>query len=58
MDWLHGTRIERAKVLLSNPALKYYEIAAQIGYADYKTFAKYFLRYTGTSIRKYRQLHG
>lgn len=55
IDWLHFTRIERAKLLLSNPQLKFYELAGMVGYADYKTFAKYFLRYVGISPRAYRQ---
>jgi len=55
IDWMHHARIDKAKALLTNPQLKHFEIASMVGYADYKTFAKYFLRYTGMSVRRYKQ---
>lgn len=53
-QWLNRYRIERAKGLLSTGKYKHYEIASMVGYTDYKTFAKYFSKYTGKNAREFK----
>jgi AraC-like DNA-binding protein len=44
-------RIEAAKSLLANTALKTYEIAEKVGYANVETFCRVFKKITGTTAR-------
>ena len=53
IQWLQQYRIERAKSLLATGRYKNYEIASMVGFTDYKTFAKYFSRYTGTNTKEF-----
>lgn len=48
-------RIEKAKLLLRNPSLKIYEIAARCGYADENYFIRVFKKITGATPLKYRE---
>jgi len=56
----HVTRIrmEKAKALLANPAIKTYEISEQIGYPNYSHFNKAFRRYTGVSPTEFKKRMG
>ena len=53
IQWLQQYRIEQAKSLLATGRYKNYEIASMVGFTDYKTFAKYFSRYTGTNAKEF-----
>ncbi len=48
-------RVRHAKELLSTSGLLVYEIAAQVGYGDYRSFSRVFRRVTGESPTEYRQ---
>ena len=56
-DLLNGIRIDRAKALLEDPALRISEIAATVGYADTAHFSRVFKKCTGISAGDYRNLH-
>ena len=56
-EYLHLTRIKKAQELLQNTRLKYYEIAEQVGYKNYKYFSSYFSKISGCSAREYQLLH-
>lgn len=53
-DLLGGMRIELAKQLLSNPALRVHEVAEQTGYADVAHFSKSFKKFAGCTPGEYR----
>ncbi len=53
-DIVNGLRIEKAKELLSDPALKVHEIAQEVGYGDVAHFSKNFKKLTGVSPMEYR----
>lgn len=57
-EWLNKFRVEKAKALiLQNPGDKVYEIAAKVGFNDYKYFAFIFKKYTGYTPRTFRELN-
>ena len=56
-ELLNGVRIERAKQLLEEPALRISEIAEQVGYADTAHFSRVFKKLTEVSPGDYRNLH-
>ena len=52
-------RMERAKELLLDPAMKNYEIAEQVGFADPHYFGSAFKKYTGMTPTEYgRKIRG
>lgn len=53
-QYVTNLRMERAKVLLTDPSLKMYEAAFQCGYADYAHFTKTFKKHYGYSPKEYR----
>lgn len=53
-EWLSRYRVDRARELLATTSLRTYEIAARVGYADYKYFSKTFKRLVGCSPGDYR----
>ncbi|NLA54535.1 MAG: response regulator [Clostridiales bacterium] len=53
-DILSEIRIDEAKKLLSDPALKIYEVAGKVGFNDVAHFSKTFKRLTGKSPVDYR----
>ena len=53
-DLLNGVRVERAKALLENPALRISEIAERVGYADTAHFSRVFKKTEGISAGDYR----
>ena len=56
-DLLNGVRVEKAKELLEDPALRISEIAAIVGYADTAHFSRVFKKSEGISANEYRNLH-
>ena len=59
-DLLNQIRIEKAKHLLGQKSIYFYEIAQMVGFSSYKQFAKHFMISTGISARKFQlwQKHG
>ncbi len=51
---LNGVRIEKAKVLLENPAYRIGEIADKVGFLDMAHFSRVFKKQTGISANEYR----
>jgi len=49
-------RVERAKQLLKDSALKVYEIAEHVGYNDFRHFAKVFKEHEGITPGQYREI--
>ncbi len=55
-EYLTHVRIERAKELLAGGVLSITEVAGQVGYGDPAYFSRVFLKETGHSPRKFRNL--
>lgn len=53
-DILNAIRIQKAKVLLSDPSLKIGEIGEMVGYADTAHFARTFKKLEGMSANEFR----
>lgn len=53
-DLLGGIRIEKAKELLADPALKIWEISEKTGFSDVTHFSRIFKKLTGMSANEYR----
>lgn len=54
--WVNWLRVEESKVLLlENPQTSILEVSEQLGYSEQSNFGRYFLRYTGTTPRQWRQ---
>ncbi len=51
---LNGIRVEKAKQLLKDPALKIYDIADQVGFLDLTHFSRVFKKIEGISANEYR----
>lgn len=56
-DYLIRVRIDKAKQLLRDPRMKFYEICEAVGYADPSYFSKLFKRLTGQTPSAYRDRH-
>jgi len=54
LDLLGGMRVEKAKRLLTNPALRIHEVAEQCGYSDLGHFSRSFKKLTGLTPGEYR----
>ncbi|RUS42441.1 response regulator [Cohnella sp. AR92] len=55
IEYLTRVRLEKAKEMLLTTTLKFYEIAAKVGYADPNYFSILFKKHTGSSPRDYRE---
>ena len=53
-DLLGTMRIERAKLLLTDPAMRVHDVAAMVGYNDVAHFSKSFKKITGLKPVEYR----
>jgi YesN/AraC family two-component response regulator len=53
-EYVNTLKIEKAKVLLSNPLLKVCEIADMLGFASSSYFTRFFKRYTLKTPQQYR----
>lgn len=53
-DLLNGVRIQRAKELLREPALRIWEISETVGFADVTHFSRIFKKLAGMSANEYR----
>ena len=51
---LTSKRMEKAKILLKNPALKIVDVSEQLGYSNSYYFSHCFKKYTGQSPREYK----
>jgi len=56
-EYVHRTRMERAKFLLRSSPMKIYEIAAQLGYMRPHSFNFVFKKAYGMTPQKYRELN-
>lgn len=54
LELLNSMRIEQAKILLADPALRIHVIAQQVGYSDVAHFSKSFKKITGKNPGEYR----
>ncbi|MBQ8073648.1 MAG: response regulator [Clostridia bacterium] len=53
-DLLGGIRVEQARRLLLDPALRVHEVAERTGFSDVAHFSKSFKKYTGCTPGEYR----
>jgi two-component system response regulator YesN len=53
VEYIHHLRIDKAKALLADNRLKFYEVAAQVGFTDHTYFSKVFKKTTGMGPREY-----
>ena len=51
---LNGVRIDKAKLLLKDPALRIGDIAEQVGFLDITHFSRVFKKLEGISANEYR----
>ncbi|NHW37085.1 response regulator [Paenibacillus aceris] len=55
MEYVTRIRLDKAKDLLRHTPMKFYEIAAKVGYSDPQYFSVFFKKHTGTSLTEYRE---
>lgn len=55
LQYLHGARITKAKLLLSETTLKVHEIGYQVGYENTNQFIHHFKKITGWTPAAYRE---
>lgn len=55
IEYLTSVRIKKAKELLHNTTLKFYEIAEKVGYRDPNYFSILFKKHTGITPKDYRE---
>ncbi|WP_217596291.1 response regulator [Cohnella sp. GbtcB17] len=53
-EYLMKVRIEKAKELLRDPRIKFYEVCELVGYTDPSYFGKLFKKMTGLTLSAYR----
>lgn len=57
-EWLNKFRIKKAKeLILQEPGSRVYEIAAKVGFNDYKYFSFIFKKYTGYTPGTFKELN-
>jgi len=57
-DYVKRQRLEKAAHLLRNSPLKVYEVAAEVGFPNYRYFTDVFFQQYGRSPREFRSSHG
>lgn len=55
LDYITRMRLDKAKVLLADPALKLHEISLLVGYQDVKYFSGLFKQWVGETPSQYRK---
>lgn len=55
INYLTRVRIDKARELLLQPHYKIYEIAALVGYDDFRHFSKTFRKFEGVNPRQFRE---
>lgn len=55
VDIINEIRVDNAKKLLRNPALKIYEISERVGFSDIAYFSRVFKKITGMAPNEYRR---
>ncbi|ABX43391.1 response regulator transcription factor [Lachnoclostridium phytofermentans] len=55
-DYIISKRLEKSQKLLADPALKIYEIAEEMGWADVSNYIKLFKKKYGMSPKEYRNI--
>jgi two-component system response regulator YesN len=55
VDILSGIRVDNAKKMMKNPALKIYEISERVGFSDVAYFSKTFKKIAGVTPNDYRR---
>ncbi|WP_235561108.1 response regulator [Bacillus sp. FJAT-28004] len=55
MEYVTRIRLDKAKDLLRHTPMKFYEIAAKVGYSDPQYFSVLFKKHTGTSPTEYQE---
>ena len=55
LEFLTITRLEKAKTLLLDPALKVYEVSDKVGYSNPRYFSRVFEKYVGCTPAEYRK---
>lgn len=53
-DILNGIRVQKAKELLKNPALRIWEISDMVGFGDVSHFSRIFKKYENVSANEFR----
>lgn len=56
-DLLNSVRVQQAKTLMEDPALRISEIAERVGYADTAHFSRVFKKLEGVSAGEWRNIH-
>ena len=56
-DLLNAVRVQRAKELMEQPALRLSEIAERVGYSDAAHFSRVFKKMEGISAGDWRNAH-
>ena len=56
-DLLNTVRIEKAKELLADPALRVWEVSENVGFTDATHFSRTFKRLTGMTPTQFRRSH-
>ncbi|MFC5529100.1 response regulator [Cohnella yongneupensis] len=54
VHWLNRYRVEKAKLFLCEPGAKTYEVAARVGYGDYKYFSTMFKKHAGCTPKEFK----
>lgn len=55
VEYIQQVRVEKAKRLLSSANLRLYEISQQVGYQNTQYFSQVFKKWTGITMREFRQ---
>jgi YesN/AraC family two-component response regulator len=55
VDILNGIRVDSAKKLLKNPALKIYEVSEKVGFTDIAYFSRIFKKVAGVTPNDFRR---
>lgn len=55
VEYLTQLRMEKAKELLKDPTVKFYDICYRVGYTEPSYFSKLFKKHTGMTMSQYRE---